>query len=234
MGTTDHEPAKWNIFARELESILHHRGYRLGHLNDRSHIHPEKVRRLQQSLRVPRFNLLSPDELELVSIDFGFTYDERLRLRAAILATAVEDLLMSRIEADDALTASEQVFDVLLVVLRTQSDDNSGMGAVKGLIQIERATSTSAVDPQDALDSAITDIDRAYLLLHLAYIGEPTARFRFATQAQDTFSHTLTSFERLDVSVLDVDEWAFWRNEAQRGLKLAEQCRLDANPSESD
>ncbi len=39
---------RWNIFARELESILAARGLRLSHLDDRGVVfHREKVRRLQ-------------------------------------------------------------------------------------------------------------------------------------------------------------------------------------------
>ena len=54
---------EWNIFARELQIILAHHNFRLGHLNDRAGIHPQKVARLQRSLRQPKFNVLSPSEL---------------------------------------------------------------------------------------------------------------------------------------------------------------------------
>jgi hypothetical protein len=37
---------RWNLFARELEDILEEHGLRLGHLNDRAGLHPQKVSRL--------------------------------------------------------------------------------------------------------------------------------------------------------------------------------------------
>ena len=43
----------WNLFARVLQEILADYGLGLGHLDDRTDIHPEKVRRLQ---RVPQIS----------------------------------------------------------------------------------------------------------------------------------------------------------------------------------
>jgi hypothetical protein len=219
MEPTGRGEAKWNIFARELESILQSHGYRLGHLNDRSQIHPEKVRRLQRSLQEPRFNLLSPDELEHVSDVFGFTADERLRLRAALLATAVEDMLMNRIEATAALVASDQVFDILLDALQSYGEDEAGLGAVKGEPILESSLSLMS---QDAFDEATADVDRAYLTLHLALVDEPAMRNRTIALARTEFAYALTTLQLLNASTIPMDAWTFWRNEAQRGLTLAE------------
>lgn len=213
---------KWNIFARELERILQARGYGLGHLDDRSHIHPEKVRRLQRSLREPRFNLLSPVELERVGDVFEFTSDERMQLRAAVLATAIEDMLMSRIEADAALMASDQVFDILLEALQTHGDDSDGIGAVKGVSLASISSEQTQTPWQAALEEAVADIDRAYLLLHLALADDSLARMRTAMLARESFLYALAALHRLGASATPGEEWSYWRDEAQRGLTLAE------------
>lgn len=223
-----HTP-KWNIFARELERILQIRGYSLGHLDDRSHIHREKVRRLQRSLREPRFNLLSPDELEQVGDTFDFTSDERMQLRAAMLATAVEDMLMSRIEAGAALVASDQVFDILLDALQTHGDDDNGIGAVKGGPRqqaLEQAAPTSTA----AFEAAIDDVERAYLMLHLALTDALATRRRTAMLAREGFLYALAALERLDASGLAGDEWTYWRDEAQHGLAFTDTCLRQWSP----
>ena len=121
----------WNIFARELRDILANHDARLGQLNDRANIHPQKVARLQHSLSVPRFNVLTPDELERVSLVFNFTPDEVLRLRAAILTTAIEEMLMSRINHLDAYLAANQILPIMYASLVNSNHTNSGLGAIK-------------------------------------------------------------------------------------------------------
>src|SRR5579859_204278 len=88
----------WNLFARVLQEILVAHGVGLGHLDDRANIHPEKVRRLQRSLQAPKsFPVLNIEEMEQVITVFRLNRQEKVRLRAAILATSVEETLMDRI-----------------------------------------------------------------------------------------------------------------------------------------
>src|SRR5581483_9507556 len=107
---------RWNIFARELESILAARGLRLSHLDDRGVVfHREKVRRLQHSLKSPgHLTTLNPEEMTRLIATFGLSDLEQQRLRASLLATAVEMTLLDRIDARLALMASEDVFNILL------------------------------------------------------------------------------------------------------------------------
>jgi site-specific recombinase XerD len=108
------EHFRWNIFARELEDILALRGLRLTHLDDRAFIHREKVRRLRQSLLRPRsFPVLNPTEMDNVIVTFQLNDNEVLRLRAALLATAIEEMLMDRISSEDALFLAEHLLPVL-------------------------------------------------------------------------------------------------------------------------
>ena len=123
---------QWNIFARELSAVLQHHGFRLGQLNDRAHLHPQQVSRLQRSLDRLQFPVLSPEQLAEVVASFDLTNDEVIRLRAATLATAVQRVLMDRIPPKDALAAADQIFLLLHDVLRRNDDDSSAIGLIKG------------------------------------------------------------------------------------------------------
>ena len=109
MNTNEPVKRRWNLFARELEDILTNHSLRLGQLDDRAGIHREKVRRLQKSLKVPKsFPTLNPSEMDVVIESCFLTENEVFRLRAAIIATSVEAMLMDRINQDDALKAAER------------------------------------------------------------------------------------------------------------------------------
>ena len=78
----------WNLFARELDDILRHRGSGkgLGQLSNHGLIYPQVVDRLKKSLRQLSFCTLSPRDMEMVIEEFGLGEDEIYRLRAALLA----------------------------------------------------------------------------------------------------------------------------------------------------
>ena len=98
METYETPPGGWNLFASVLQEILAAHGLGLGHLDDRANIHREKVRRLQRSLKVPKsFPVLNIDEMEQVITTCGLNRKEKIRLRAAVLATSIEETLMDRI-----------------------------------------------------------------------------------------------------------------------------------------
>ena len=97
MATQDTSMKRWNIFAAELEDMLASRGVNLSLLDNRASIHREKVRRLRQSLLKPKsFPILSTDEMDKVIRVFGLNDTEVLRLRAAMLATSIEKMLIDR------------------------------------------------------------------------------------------------------------------------------------------
>lgn len=123
----------WNLFARVLQEILAEHGLGLGHLDDRTNIHPEKVRRLQRSLKIPKsFPVLNIDEMEQVITVFQFRRNEKTRLRAALLATSIEETLMDRINSEDALRAAEQILAIIEQALEEHMHDLIGIGAIKG------------------------------------------------------------------------------------------------------
>src|ERR1700730_14834547 len=133
MTTYETPQGGWNLFASVLQEILAAHGLGLGHLDDRAHIHREKVRRLQLSLKVPKsFPVLNIDEMERVITAFRLNRKEHTRLRAAILATSIEETLMDRINPDDALKAAEQILGIIEQALQEHAHDLAGIGAVKG------------------------------------------------------------------------------------------------------
>lgn len=219
------EGRRWNIFARELEVILARRGLRLGHLNDRAYIHPEKVRRLQRSLHEPKFHVLPPAELDDICRVFDLTREERIRLRAAVLSTAIEEMLMARINYDDALAAADQVLPILEQALSAHDGEEDGMGAVKGgSFDFDDAP---ADDISPLLDAALDEMDTALLLLHLGGEGQPARRLQYTTQARDAFASVLKRLDRLP-SHAD-SAWLFWHAEAHSGLAAADKQLVALN-----
>jgi hypothetical protein len=79
MTTNEGSHGGWNLFARALQDILADHRFGLGHLDDHAHIHPEKVRRLQRSLKVPKsFPMLNVDEMEQVITVFQLNRQDNL------------------------------------------------------------------------------------------------------------------------------------------------------------
>jgi hypothetical protein len=157
---------RWNIFARELENVLAARGLRLSHLDDRKVVfHREKVRRLQQSLKSPgHLTTLNPEEMARLVATFGLSDLEQQRLRASLLATAVEMTLLDRVDARLALMASEDVFNILLAAMRARPEMT-----VASRIKAAAFTGEGDEAPEDVhIEQALDVLDRAYLALSLS------------------------------------------------------------------
>src|SRR5260370_1423805 len=163
MATFEIPQGGWNLFASVLQEILAAHGLGLGHLDDRANIHREKVRRLKLSLKVPKsFPVLNIDEMEQVIAVFQLNRNEQIRLRAAILATSIEETLMDRINPEDALKAAEHIFGMIEQALREHAHDLIGIGAIKGGSML---SGEGEIDRK--LGNALTAIDHATLALHL-------------------------------------------------------------------
>jgi hypothetical protein len=213
-------PGGWNLFASVLQEILAAHGLGLGHLDDRASIHREKVRRLQLSLKVPKsFPVLNIDEMERVVTTFRLNRKEKTRLRAAILATSIEETLMDRINPDDALKAAEQILDIIEQALQEHAHDPAGIGAVKGgsIMMSEE----SEIDRK--LGNALTAIDHATIALHLSRNADSQVeRVECAQQARASFIVALAELDKA-VPILKLsDAWLVWHDEAQNGLAAAQ------------
>lgn len=203
---------QWNIFARELQTILEQHGYRIGHLNDRAGIHPQKVARLQRSLRAPKCNVLTPDELDRVCQAFGLTNDERLRLRAAILVTAIEEMLMGRINIFSALDAANQILPIMYRILKINANKQTPLSQVKGGPMV-----TDENDPD--FETILHIIDRATIALHLS--DDALTAFDTwdsARQARDAYASAIEKLEALPAVFQENEIWKVWHSAAQQGL----------------
>jgi hypothetical protein len=214
----------WNLFARVLQEILAAHNVGLGHLDDRAHIHPEKVRRLQRSLKVPKsFPMLNSDELAQIIAIFGLNRKEKLRLRAAVLATSVEATLMDRIQQDDALRAAEQILPIIERALEEHEYELMGIGAIKGG---ETRMEENEIDRK--LGGALAIIDHATLLLYLSNNADSQLeRVECAQQARDNFASALTQLDDANTEIKHNAAWSVWHDEAANGL-VAAQERLSA------
>ncbi len=210
---------RWNLFARELEDLLQKRERDLNDLISEGGLHPEKVYRLKRSLATPKFHLLSPEDLEQVIATFQFTNEEQLRLGAAILATAIEETLMNRVDPDNALRAAEEIFPILVKALRQRFGQRRGLAATRREIMTEEITTN------DVLEPALECFDQAMLALHLGQQGNsPVERMEQTQRACDGFAAVLTDLEALratDPAIATTDAWKMWCQEAQKGLTVA-------------
>jgi hypothetical protein len=227
LNTYENPNDGWNLFARVLQEVLVARGLSLGHLDDRVKIHPEKVRRLQRSLKVPKsFPVLNIDEMDQVVSVFHLNRKERVRLRAALLATAIEETLMDRINQNDALLAAEQILPIIEQALQTYADDVIGIGAVKG--EREGSTMLGDAEIERELGGALAAIDRATLALHLSLNTEAhVERVERARLARDGFESALVLLETVEPAFKASEAWHVWHDEARRGQHAAKQRLAD-------
>jgi len=223
METYQTPPGGWNLFASVLQEILAAHGLGLGHLDDRANIHREKVRRLQLSLKIPKsFPVLNIDEMERVITTFQLNRKEKTRLRAAVLATSIEETLMDRINPHDALKAAEQILGIIEQALQEHAHDLAGIGAVKGGSSM--TSEESEIDRK--LGDALTAIDHATIALHLSRNAESQVeRVECAQQARVSFMAALAELDRAAPTLKGSDAWLVWHTEAQNGLAAA-QSRL--------
>lgn len=209
---------RWNIFARELADILaaHNKG--LGHLDDMGITHSQKVSRLQRSLTsAGHFPTLNPEEIEALIVAANLDDSEQNRLRAAVLATAVERILMDRMDPHTALMASEDVFAIFVAALREQSGAKT-LAHVRAGGALDDDVVGSAVD----LDEALDWLDRATLELHTSRNAvSPQARVSHAQLACAGYARALELLERGGRHTGEDGEWRYWRNEALRGRDMA-------------
>lgn len=220
-----------NLFAHELDDILRHYGSRngLGQLSSRSLIHPQVVDRLRKSLTQLSFYTLSPRDMGMVIEEFGLGEDEVHRLRAALLATAVEQKLMQRIDPDDAEAISpedvflvaEEVFRILLQAMRER-----GRAKTRSALLAVRKGKSNMTHDTDLLklETTLTKFERAMIALHLSQSARThEERIEEARLARAGFEAVLSQLDEASPAFKSKDEWKAWRDEAQRSLNEAKE-----------
>jgi hypothetical protein len=212
----------WNIFARELQNVLRRHNLDLSRLSDRVGIHPEKVRRLVQSLSSPKsFPVLNVEEMDQLIATLNLVENEIIHLRAAALATSVERTLIDRINQDDALQGANQIFPTILRALEEESEDNEGLGNPRGDV--------GGVDnngPDSIFASAIEAVDDGDRALRMSYdMSDSKRQKRYAQSAYNAYEEALTQLNLLPRNFQSVQLWKDLQQEAQRG-KVAANKRL--------
>ncbi len=215
---------RWNLFARELEDILVAHDLRLGLLDDDTGIHREKIRRLQKSLSTPKnFPVLNPEEMELLIEKFDLSEEERVRLRAALLATAIERMLMSRIDKDNALQASEKIGTILREILLTQFEQDGELGSIRS------GDSESIEDNKEDMtwDRAWSALDGGDLARQLSNdVISYREGLRWAKEADACYTESLTELDSLDEDSKSLQIWNIWRCDAHTG-RASTRARLE-------
>lgn len=201
-------PVRWNLFATVLEDLLARRGRRLGQLDDQVGLHKETVRRLQRSLVAPTsFPMLSPNDLDAVMTAYTFSFDEKIRIRSAVLATAMEAKLMDRISPQRALEIATLILPLLEQELRERFEDDEDFMRVD---EDDDESSDTILEQRCGL--AIDACERGELALHLA----ATARDRLERgaclmQARAWFVLARDGIEALELTLRN-EAWQFWHD----------------------
>ncbi len=210
---------RWNIFARELEDILGSHNLRLGHLDDRAGIHREKVRRLRQSLSRPKsFPVLNPDEMDSIEETFQLKIYEVLHLRAAVLAAAIEEQLMDRIDTESALLVAEQILPMLSKALRDNYKSIPAFGSIRG----EEDDPKEVTDLDKAVEGALLAIDRATKSLYQGMTTTAQPQM-YTQQARAQFEMALALLAQAPDEIKAGEDWQIWYNEALNGLNKAKR-----------
>ncbi len=212
---------RWNIFARELEDILADHGLRLSQLDDRAFIHREKVRRLRKSLERPKsFPVLNPAEMDEVIDVIRLDSYEVLRLRSAIIAASIQEMLVERIDAENAYIAVEQIFPTIMMAMESYKDETRGLSNMRNDTPVLREETKA----EQALEPALLAIDRATKALHLGRDGETRSeRLERLQQAATGFETAQTLLSKLEDQIKVSEEWRFWFTEVQNGLAIVNE-----------
>jgi hypothetical protein len=228
-------PSYWNVFAGVLQELLQARtpSLRMGHLDNREDpltgkvIPPFKVARLQRSLTTPIFPTLNPDEIDRAARTFNFNWQEKVRLHAAVLATAVQALLVGRIGVRDAWLAGWQVLPIIEQYLLTHWDDE-GLGSGRKGLQLQQESTPVSDDPDPftaQFGVAVAEVERGWLALTLAEYTtgqrDRQAQAKTARLAFETAMVLLRPTTR--AGALDPEAGRFWQEEAREGLNAAKQ-----------
>lgn len=215
------QASDWNIFARELQNVLRRHNLDLSRLDDRVGIHPEKVRRLVQSLSSPKsFPVLNVEEMDQLITALNLSEGEIIHLRAAVLAASVERTLMDRINQDDALQATNQIFPIILHALEDESESDEGLGNTRGGPDMTANDNSgldevfrSAYDALDAGEGALS------LSSQLSSAKKPSQLNLAVTQ----FTGALEALNKIPNSMHSLPQWRDSQQRAQKGLKSAQE-----------
>ncbi len=210
----------WNIFARELQNVLRRHNLNLSQLDERVGIHPEKVRRLVQSLSSPKsFPVLNVEEMDQLIKTLNLSEDEIIHLRAAILAASVERTLMDRINQNDALQGANQILPIIIQALEEESESDQGLGNTRGTDIT--ADDNSSLD--EVFRSVYVALDAGEDALNLSSRMSSARKSSQLKLAVTQFSQAIEALKEIPSSMHTIGEWRYLQQQAQKGLKSAQE-----------
>lgn len=215
---------RWNLFARELERVLAAHRHSLDEINPQLGIAREKARRLQQSLQAPgSLPVLTPEELEDLDMELSLRTEEWARLQAALLATAVERLLVYRLGHQQALQAAEQLLPLLDAALQERLRLEDSLGTRRGA-DWEAAEN---IEGDLAWEGIWETLDAGTLALQLGRsVSSYRERVRALRGAERDFQEALGRLDTLDTGAKALPIWHEACQEARTGLNSVLE-RLD-------
>lgn len=211
-------PKDWNVFALELQKLLHRHAMELSQLDDKMGIHRETVRRLQRSLNTPpTLPVLNGEETQRIIDSVPLNHDEAIQLRAAALATAIQRMLCDRIHPNDARLAAAQILPIIhnSIIMHT---GRRGLGNTRGG-DIDPVENT---DIDILIEAALDALDRGNEMLQLSYQElSHTDAVNKTRQASQYFQEAIDELQTATRSIRQLTSWQNWYHRAQQGLTLA-------------
>ncbi len=218
----------YNIFVRELEAVLKTKPKKKGisQLTELPfYIHPMKIARLLASRHSPKhLAILNPTDLEAIMDHFEFDQKERLRIKAAIMATAVERVLIDRIDAELALHAADEVFSILYHAMSRATP--SPAQPASEAISVETPMSLSEIKFTPEIESEFTHVldvlDQALeLMFRCKELPKGEERTHCAQDLVSLFDRMLDLLDSIPQDQRTLERWQPWFDEARK-------CRADA------
>jgi hypothetical protein len=213
----------WNIFACELKRSLNRYGWDWKHLVDHAGIHPEKVRRLIQSLDTPpSLPVLNTQEMKTLIESLAFDKQDIVRLRAALFTNGLQRTLVLYLPPDYARLAAEALFRSILQYVNDHPDIEAQSNKRGGDFA---ATENSELDRQlaaalDAIDCGTEELQMSRFAL------SQKEQVKKALQAQASFATAIERLKALSIDIQWQPGWQYWYGEASQGL-LSTQQRLN-------
>ncbi len=207
-----------NFFARELQRVLAKRGLELGAIDDRTDIHRETVRRLQKALIPPgNFHMLNPDALNKVIIAFKLEPLEIIRLRAAIVANAIMQVLIDRIHLENALAVTEKIYRDVVEALKQGERSASNIRTLSELRKMSDEVDKS--DVEEMLEDILQIIDRGINALQLSEgLRDEQQRQEYLQQARICFEAARQVLSEVGKEVKETDMWQEWHDQVEERL----------------
>jgi hypothetical protein len=208
-----------NPFAYELQRLLEKRGVTFWSMHTQAGIHPERIRKLHQSLSQSSISTLNPEELRAVQGAFALNEEEMFGLKAALLVTAISQMLLNRISLDLVKRIAARLLPLMKDLLEEDGRQDRIMLDVEGYEAMQDKPSLD-----DLLTVCVNSIEQGILAHHLSETGiHLKERIRNAQLAYEAYLAGLTSLAALPLEARQTAEWQFWYQEAQHGLDVVSQ-----------